>query len=130
MSSTRRNTKPALDTMSSGDVPPGDPATRHRICEAALKLIAKRGGADVTLAEVARAARVSRQGLYLHFADRAGLFVALVRYADERRGVPEAIRRIQSSPSGVGALKEMAAMQARINPTIWPIARLFESVRR
>jgi AcrR family transcriptional regulator len=108
----------------------GDPATRERICEAALGLIAKRGGADVTLAEVARAARVSRQALYLHFADRAALFVALVRYADERRGVPQAIRRIKDAPTGVAALKQMAAMQAKINPTVWPVARLFESVRR
>jgi AcrR family transcriptional regulator len=108
----------------------GDPATRQRICEAALRLIARQRGADVTLAHVARAARVSRQALYLHFADRADLFLALVRYADEQRGVPAAVQRVQDAPTGVAALREMAAMQARLNPAIWPLARILNSVRR
>jgi AcrR family transcriptional regulator len=129
MSSTRGQRKRSLDTVSS-DRAAGDPATRQRICEAALRLITKRGGMDVTLAEVARAARVSRQALYLHFADRAGLLLALVRYQDERQGVPEGIQRIQDATSGTAALREMAAMQARINPAVWPLARLAESVRR
>lgn len=110
--------------------PAGDPATRRRICEAALRLIAKDGGGQVTLAAVARAAKVSRQALYLHFADRAALFLAVVRYADERRGVPEAVRRLEAAPSGLAALREMAALQAALNPGIWPLARLLESIRR
>ena len=127
MSSRQSNRKRQIDTVSSQQ---GDPATRRRICEAALRLISKHGGADVTLAEVARAARVSRQALYLHFADRADLFMAVVRYADERRGVCEAIQRLEQAPSGVLALRQMAAMQARLNPTIWPLARVIDSVRR
>jgi AcrR family transcriptional regulator len=108
----------------------GDPATRRRICDAALRLIDRRQGADVTLAEVARAARVSRQALYLHFADRADLLVALVRYADEQRGMAAAIRRVEGAPSGIAALQELARMQASMNPAIWPIARLIDAVRR
>ena len=108
----------------------GDPATRRRILDAALRLITKRGGADVTLADVARAARVSRQALYLHFADRAALFLALVRHADEQRGMAAAIQRVEEAPTGVAALREAIAMQARMNPMIWPLARIFESVRR
>jgi AcrR family transcriptional regulator len=108
----------------------GDPATRRRICEAALRLIRSRRGADITLADVARAAGVSRQALYLHFANRAELFVALVRYADEQRGMAAAIRQIEDAPSGLAALHEMAAMQARMNPTIWPLARLIDGARR
>jgi len=128
MSSQRTHRKPQLDTVSSGV--PGDPATRQRILDAALQLVTRRGGADVTLAEVAREARVSRQGLYLHFADRAGLFLALVRHADDRRGLAAAIQKIQAAPSGEAALREMAATQARINPGVWPLARAFDSVRR
>jgi AcrR family transcriptional regulator len=109
---------------------PGDPATRRRICEAALRLVSASGGGDVTLAKVARAARVSRQALYLHFADRAELFVALVRYVDEQRGMPAAIAKVEHAASGVAALREMAALQARMNPTIWPLARILDSVRR
>jgi AcrR family transcriptional regulator len=95
-----------------------------------LRLITKKGGMDVTLAEVAKAARVSRQALYLHFADRAALFVAVVQHADEQRGIPEAVQRLRDMRSGLAALREMAAMQARFNPTIWPLARVLDGVRR
>jgi len=128
MSSSRRtHRRHPIDTVSSQQ---GSPATRQRICDAALRLIIGRRGADVTLAEVARAARVSRQAIYLHFTDRADLLLALVRYADDRRGMPAAIRRIERAPSGVAAVREMAAMQARMNPAIWPLARLVDDARR
>ncbi len=129
MSSDVRQRKLKLDTVSS-QVGGGDPLTRQRILDAALRLITKRGGADVKLADVARAAQVSRQALYLHFADRAALFLALVRHADERRGLAAAVQRIADAPTGVASLREAVAMQARMNPKIWPLARIFESVRR
>jgi AcrR family transcriptional regulator len=108
----------------------GDPATRQRICDAALRLIMRQGGADLTLADVARAARVSRQALYLHFADRAALLLAVVQYADEQRGLGEAIDAVRTAPTGVIALEHMVAQQARMNPGIWPLAHVLESVRR
>jgi AcrR family transcriptional regulator len=100
------------------------------ILEAALALIAKRGGADVTMAEIAKAARVSRQAVYLHFADRADLLVNLVRYTDQKRGLAEEIRKIEQAPTGAAQLRAMASLQARSNPGIWAQARAFEAVRR
>lgn len=129
MSSTRRKRKPSLDTVSSAQ-PAGDPATRRRICEAALRLITKKGGGDVTLAQVAKAAKVSRQALYLHFADRAALFVAVVQYADEQRGIPEAVLKLRDAPTALDALREITVMQMRLNPGIWPLARMLDGVRR
>jgi AcrR family transcriptional regulator len=108
----------------------GDPATRRRICEAALRLIVKRGGADVPLADVAKAARVSRQALYLHFKDRAALFLAVAQHADDKRGLPEAIRRLQQASTGLEALHRFAATRAALNPEIWPLARILDNVRR
>jgi AcrR family transcriptional regulator len=100
------------------------------ILEASLALIAKRGGADVTMAEIAKAARVSRQAVYLHFADRADLLVNLVRYTDQKRGLAEEIRKIEQAPTGAAQLRAMASLQARSNPGIWAQARAFEAVRR
>lgn len=100
------------------------------ILEAALALIAKRGGADVTMAEIAKAAKVSRQAVYLHFADRADLLVNLVRYADQKRSLAEEIRQIEQAPTGAAQLRAMASLQARSNPAIWALARAFEAVRR
>jgi AcrR family transcriptional regulator len=95
-----------------------------------MRLIVKRGGADVPLAEVAKAARVSRQALYLHFKDRAALFLAVAQHADDKRGLPEAIRRLGEAPTGLDALRIMAATRATLNPEIWPLARVVESFRR
>ena len=128
MSSKRTHRKTKLDNVSSRQS--GDPATRDRICEAARRLIVKRGGVDVPLADVAKAARVSRQALYLHFKDRAALFLAVAAHADDKRGLPEAIRRLQQAPTGLDALRLMAAARAALNPEIWPLARILDSVRR
>jgi AcrR family transcriptional regulator len=108
----------------------GDPGTRRRILDATLGLVTRRGGGHVTMAQVARAARVSRQAVYLHFVDRAALFTAAVRHADDRHGIPEAVRRVREAPDAVTALREMVAAQARLNPGIWPIARALDAVRR
>ena len=128
MSSERRHRRTTLDSVSSPKR--GDPATRERICEAARRLILKRGGADIPLGEVAKAAGVSRQALYLHFKDRTALFLAVAQHADDKRGLPEAIRRIQEAPTGLDALRHMAGTRARLNPEIWPLARVLDGVRR
>ena len=128
MSSTKRHRKTTLDSVSSQKG--GDPATRQRICEAALRLIVKRGGADVPLADVAKAARVSRQALYLHFKDRAALFLAVAQHADDKRGLPQAIRRLEEAPTGLDAVRHMATTRATLNPEIWPLAQILDRVRR
>ena len=67
--------------MSSDAPKYGDPQTRARILDVTQQLIAARGS-NLTLSEVADAAAVSRQALYLHFGDRTGLLVALVNHMD------------------------------------------------
>jgi len=104
--------------------------SKTRILEAALALITRRGGADVSMGEIARAAKVSRQALYLHYADRADLFVALVRHVDEKRGMAGEIRKVMEAPDGAAAIREMVALQARMNPGLWAVARALDAVRR
>jgi AcrR family transcriptional regulator len=84
----------------------------------------------VSVAEIARAAGLSRQAVYLHFADRADLLAAVARYVDERSGLEGDIRRVAEAPSGVAALRELVALHARTNPEVWPVAQLFEALRR
>ena len=107
-----------------------DRTSRTRILDSALTLIESRGGADVTMAEIAQAADVSRQAIYLHFADRAALLLAVVRHVDERRGLPEEVRKIVEAQSGTAALEEMVSVQARMNPRVWAVARAIDAVRR
>ncbi len=98
--------------------------------DSALSLIVKRGGADVTMLEIAKAAGVSRQAVYLHFADRADLLVSLARHADEKRGLAAELRKVSEAPTAIDALREAAAVQTRMNPGIWAIARAVDAVRR
>ena len=101
-----------------------------RILDAALALITKRGDAHVTMAQIARAARVSRQAVYLHFADRAELMVALARHLDEGLGLPAEIQRIAESKTGAEKVEAMVSLQARSNPSLWAVARAVDAVRR
>jgi AcrR family transcriptional regulator len=101
-----------------------------RILDAALALMTRRGDAQVTMAQIARAARVSRQAVYLHFADRAALMVAVARHLDEKLGLPAEIQRIVSAPGGVAMIEAQVSLQARRNAAIWAVARAVEAVRR
>jgi AcrR family transcriptional regulator len=112
--------------VSSEDVKPD---TRTRILDAALELM-RAGKGETSLGQIAKEAGVSRQAIYLHFADRADLYLALVAHVDERRGVAEALRRMMEAPSGEAALAEAVAMQAKMNPVLYPIASAMDAVRR
>jgi AcrR family transcriptional regulator len=114
----------------SKEAPSAELDTRSRILEAAIALLIKRGGADVSMAEIGREANVSRQAVYLHFADRGDLFVALVQYVDEKRGLAGELEHIRNAPSGAAAIRAMASLQARTNAGIWPLARATDAVRR
>ena len=111
--------------MSSSDEY-GDPDTRKRILDATWELVAD-DGSRVTLAEVAARASVSRQALYLHFGDRAGLLVALVNHMDESLDLGEALAQVQAAPDGATLLE--AAM--RLNTSFWtqvlPVAQVLEA---
>jgi len=104
--------------------------SRDRVLEAALRLIRKRGDAKVTMAQIAKAARLSRQAVYLHFADRADLMVALARHVNESLGLPAEIQRIMNTQTGVGMIEAFVSMQARGNPAVWAVARAIDAVRR
>ena len=112
-----------LDTVSSPD-------SRARVLDAALRLIRKRGDAAVTMAQIAKAARLSRQAVYLHFADRADLMVALARHVNESLGLPAEIQRLMNSPTGIEMIEAFVSMQARGNPAVWAVARAIDAVRR
>jgi AcrR family transcriptional regulator len=104
--------------------------SRTQILDAALALITKRGEAGLTMAEIGKAARVSRQAVYLNFADRGDLLLALVRYIDERRGLKQELQKLIDAPTGLAALRELVSLQTRMNPGVWAIARALDAVRR
>ena len=62
-----------------------NPDTRRQILRAALKRFADAGYAATSVQQIVDDARVSKPALYYHFADKAGLFQALVHEAHDER---------------------------------------------
>jgi TetR/AcrR family transcriptional regulator of autoinduction and epiphytic fitness len=58
-----------------------DDARRSKLLAAAFSVFTRYGYRKTSMDEVARAAQLSRQGLYLHFATKDALFAATVQYA-------------------------------------------------
>ncbi|MFA6112931.1 MAG: TetR/AcrR family transcriptional regulator [Sphingomonas sp.] len=105
------------------------PTTRTRILQATLALI-RRGDTPLTMSRIAKEAGLSRQTLYLTFADRADLFIAVLRYVDGQRGLVQEQVKIRAAPSGVDGLLAIIDRQARWNPDYKPLADAFELLRR
>lgn len=108
----------------------GDPETRCKILDAANDLLEEHPGAAVSMSEIATRAGVSRQALYLHFADRAALFVEVSRLADETNRTPDRQRRIDNAPSGRAAFREAIALQAYLKPRLKGVATGMDVLRR
>ncbi len=106
--------------------PYGDPETRARILDATWQLVAEQG-AGLRLADVAKQAAVSRQAIYLHFGDRSGLLVALVRHMDDTLDLGESLAAIHAAPDGASLLEAVL----RLNTTFWrqilPVAQVLEA---
>ncbi|HEX3306227.1 MAG TPA: helix-turn-helix domain-containing protein [Streptosporangiaceae bacterium] len=108
----------------------GGPATRTRILLAARELLEKAPGAPVSMGQVARHAGLSRQALYLHFADRTSLFVEVSRMADAAARTPERQRRVDEAPTAREALREAIALQAVLKPELRGVATALDALRR
>ena len=79
----------------------------------------------VTLADVGRAADVSRQAVYLHFTNRAGLLRAMAKHVDRRSGFVDRLAATRALPPQrlERTLREWFAYL----PLILPIARALEA---
>ena len=109
--------------MSSGD-------TRERILTAARRLLEDHAWAGVGLGEVARAAGVSRQAIYLHFGSRAALLLALVDYVDQVEGLGELVARVENAPSGTEQLDRLAWLNSVYEPRIRSVVLAHDAARR
>ncbi len=79
--------------------------TRDRILKSTWSLLEGGGGGTVRMSDIAKAAKISRQALYLHFPNRAELLVATTRYLDEVYDVEARLRPSRAATSGVERLR-------------------------
>jgi AcrR family transcriptional regulator len=106
----------------------GNPDTRTRILVATWELLRDRG-ASLRVGEVAERAGVSRQAIYLHFADRTGLLVALVNYIDETLELGESLARVQAATSGTDLLERAMRLNTEFWAKVEPVARVLEAAQ-
>jgi AcrR family transcriptional regulator len=108
----------------------GDPATRQRLLDAARELLEASPGAHPSMAEVALRAGVSRQAVYLHFADRVTLLLEVAQEVDARYRTPARQRRVDQAPTGRDALREAIAFQAWLKPRLHGVVTALDVLRR
>ncbi len=107
----------------------GESETRIRILEATWRLMEEQRGQGVRMSDIAAAAGVSRQALYLHFSSRTELLVETTRYGDEVRGVEERSIRCRAAPTGVEVLTAYIEFWGNYVPEIYGIAKALLAVR-
>ena len=100
--------------------------TRERILAATWKLMEKSRDLQVRIADIAAAAGVSRQAVYLHFGNRANLLLAAVQYRDRISPV-QTIARAAEEDAVPGALANFVAAWFEHIPRIEPVAHLLSA---
>lgn len=107
----------------------GESATRTRILSETLRLMEQNRGQGVRISDIAHAAGVSRQAVYLHFSNRTELMVATVRFADEINNINVRLQPLIKAGSGVESLDQYIDFWGNYIPVIYGLARALLDVR-
>jgi AcrR family transcriptional regulator len=105
-------------------------STRRRLLDAARQLLEEHGPYGAGMQEIARAAGLTRQSVYLHFGSKTGLLLALVEHVDADRDVAERVERLWEEPSALAALESVGQLAAWTNPEVHRIAMALDAARR
>ncbi len=97
--------------------------THHKILQACASLLSDGDGKGVRMSDIAKAAKISRQAVYLHFASRADLLEATTRYIDEQLGLEERLAPSRQAKNGRERLLAYIAMWGAYVPHIYPTAK-------
>lgn len=100
-----------------------DSSTRTKILDATWKLMEQSRGQGVRMSDIAKAAGISRQAVYLHFETRTDLMIATVQYVDEIKGLDERLQVLETASSGAALLDALADVWGNYIPEIYGIAK-------
>jgi AcrR family transcriptional regulator len=97
--------------------------TRAAILDAAWRLLEEKGGEGFTMEAVARRAGVTRRGVYLHFASRAELVLALHDHGNDVLDLQSSLGPVYEAPDAATSLDAFAEHLARFHRKILTINR-------
>lgn len=103
--------------------------TRTKILAAAWKLIEKEGAHGVRMSDIAKAAGISRQAIYLHFMTRTELMIATTHYVDDVRGLKQRLVRYDAASGGAEILAAFVEFWGNYIPEIYALAKALLAVR-
>jgi len=99
------------------------PTTRDRILNAAWTLLESNPGVAARMSDIAKAAGVSRQALYLHFPSRTELFIAVTRHQDAVFGVQDMLEASRAAETGEARLQAFITAWGNYIPRIFGVAK-------
>lgn len=97
--------------------------TKIKIMKKTWSLMAKKQGRGVRLQDIAKAAGVSRQAIYMYFGSRAGLLVETARFVDESLGLSDRIVPILGAQTAEDMIDELVLFWANYIPDIYGMAK-------
>ena len=97
--------------------------TKTRILEATWQLLEEHRGQGVNMSDIAKAAGISRQAVYLHFASRTELMIATMNYVDEVKGLDERLNLFNSAKTGIELLDTCVDVWGNYIPEIYGLAK-------
>lgn len=83
----------------------------------------ERHGQAISMSSVAKAAGISRQAVYLHFASRTELIIATSKYVDELKGLDERLKQFYSATTGIQMLEACVEVWGNYIPEIYGLAK-------
>ena len=102
--------------------------TKTRILDVTWRLL-ESGNTAIRMADIAKAAGVSRQALYLHFPNRAELLVATTRHIDTVKNIDQRLARSRSASTGIERLQAFVEAWGGYIPEIHGISVALRAMR-
>ena len=97
--------------------------TQRRILDATVSSLIESGGKGAKMGEVAKAAGISRQAVYLYFASRTELLIAAFRHLGDTLDVEARLEPSRTAASGEERLERFIEFWGKYLPEIYGLAK-------
>ncbi|MCU4653962.1 TetR/AcrR family transcriptional regulator [Roseibacterium sp. SDUM158016] len=97
--------------------------TRARILDVTLNLLESGAPERTRMSDIAKAAGLSRQAVYLHFPNRADLLIAATKRLDEKVDIDATLAESRAATTGAERLPAFIAAWGGHIPVIYPVGR-------